>query len=98
MLGQRQRRWPNIGTTLGRCLVFAGMPYLYQMTSRVLFSAQYQTALHTLCLWTVWSSVYTQPRLQTPVRPGLEPSTSEFRRATPGQNRGRRMYSRTRNR
>ena len=24
MLGQRRRRWANIGTTLGRCLTFAG--------------------------------------------------------------------------
>ena len=24
MLGQRRRRWPNIGPTLGRCLVFCG--------------------------------------------------------------------------
>ena len=24
MLGQRRRRWPNIDSTLGRCLVFAG--------------------------------------------------------------------------
>ena len=24
MLGQRRRRWPNIETTLGECLVFAG--------------------------------------------------------------------------
>ena len=30
MLGQRRRRWPNIGSTLGRCLVFAGpVPYIY---------------------------------------------------------------------
>ena len=25
MLGQRRRRWANIGTTLDRCVVFAGM-------------------------------------------------------------------------
>ena len=27
MLGQRRRRWANIGQTLGRCVVFAGMFY-----------------------------------------------------------------------
>ena len=27
MLGQRRRRWPSIGQTLGRCIVFAGACY-----------------------------------------------------------------------
>ena len=27
MLGQRRRRWTSIGTTLGRCFVFAGYSY-----------------------------------------------------------------------
>ena len=34
MLGQRRRRWPNIGTTLGRCLVFLGNPLLNQKAIR----------------------------------------------------------------
>ena len=30
MLAHRLRRWPNIETALGECLVFAGMTPLYK--------------------------------------------------------------------
>ena len=33
MLGQRRRRWANIGQTLGRCVVFAGISLLLTVLS-----------------------------------------------------------------
>ena len=29
VLGQRRRRWTNVKTALGQCLVFAGMVLIY---------------------------------------------------------------------
>ena len=47
MLGQRRRRWTNIGSTLGRCLVLAG--YRQRITSRHAHetnNAKYQQKMH----------------------------------------------------
>ena len=35
MLGQRLRRWPNIKTALGRCLMFAGIYFRQLSTENV---------------------------------------------------------------
>ena len=38
MLGQRRRRWPNIETALGECLVFAGSDEIAVSSLRFYFS------------------------------------------------------------
>ena len=47
MLDQRRRRWANIGQTLGRCVVFAGIgftgtPYICLASGQLLYFAEIQ--------------------------------------------------------
>ena len=43
MLIQRLRRWPNINQTMGRCLIFAGIPSCY-----VTFAVRVNSILSTI--------------------------------------------------
>ena len=62
------------------------MAYSYQMTSRVLHSAQYHRPHYTFQAFEQLEAMYTQNfDDKHPTRPGFEPSTSEFR-ATTGSN------------
>ena len=43
MLGQRRRRWTNIGPTLGRCIVFAGhYPWIVAQQTQVIHTMMFQ--------------------------------------------------------
>ena len=78
----RDRRKPKIGT----------MPYSYRMTSRVLYSAQcyrQHCTLHTF--EQVKHCTYTTPLIN--IRPGFEPSITEFRATTrPNEPSAPAMY------
>ena len=75
------------------------MPYSYQITSRVLYSAQCNIHHCTLHALEQFGTLYRHNLDdKPPTRPGFEPSSSEFR-VTAGSNEssGRPRYSKHKN-
>ena len=49
MLGQRRRRWPNIASTLSRCLVFAGTALVHHLDNVVWLNQIDKYQMKRLC-------------------------------------------------